>query len=97
MAGYDRRHFLKASAKTLMGITLGSAALRSFAQEQLQASDPTAEALKYTPKSPQANAICGNCMYIQGKEGEQYRPCAIFPGKLVNKDGWCTAWVKRPG
>ncbi|NMH60808.1 high-potential iron-sulfur protein [Alteromonas ponticola] len=97
MAGYNRRDFLKVSGKSLIGLTLGGVALRAFAQEQLQASDPTAEALKYTPKSPEASANCGNCMYIQGKEGEQHRPCAIFPGKLVNVNGWCTAWVKRPG
>ncbi len=97
MASYNRRDFLKVSGSTLIGLTLGSTTLRAFAQEQLQASDPTAQALKYTPKSSEPNATCGNCMYIQGKEGEQYRPCAIFPGKLVDVDGWCTAWVKRPG
>ena len=30
----------------------------------------------------------------QGKEGEQWRPCNIFPGKLVDADGWCKVWVR---
>ncbi|MCH2192484.1 MAG: high-potential iron-sulfur protein [Gammaproteobacteria bacterium] len=21
----------------------------------------------------------------------------MFPNKLVNADGWCSAWVKKPG
>ena len=32
----------------------------------------------------------------QGKAGEAYIPCNIFPGKLVNAKGWCKVWVKRP-
>jgi len=36
-------------------------------------------------------------MYVQGADGEQYRPCNIFPGKLVSANGWCSAWVKKPG
>jgi len=36
-------------------------------------------------------------MYVQGADGEQHRPCNIFPNKLVNADGWCSAWVKKPG
>ena len=32
----------------------------------------------------------------QVKAGETYIPCNIFPGKLVNANGWCKVWVKRP-
>lgn len=24
----------------------------------------------------------------------QYGPCGVFPGKVVDKDGWCMSWVK---
>jgi len=97
MKPVNRRNFLKLSGSTLIGLTLGSAALRANAQEQLQADDPTAKALKYTASSTVDGSKCSNCMYIQGADAEQHRPCAIFPGKLVNADGWCSAWVKRPG
>lgn len=97
MSNVNRRSFLKLSGTTLIGMTLGSVALRANAQEQLQSDDPTAQALQYTPKSSKEGSQCGNCMYVQGNEGDANRPCAIFPGKLVNVNGWCSAWVKRPG
>ena len=97
MKSVNRRDFLKLSGTTLIGLTVGGISLRANAQEQLQADDPTAKALNYTSASTQENAHCSNCMYIQGTEGDQYRPCAIFPNKLVNANGWCSAWVKRPG
>ena len=25
----------------------------------------------------------------------EYAPCAIFPGKVVDKDGWCMSWAKK--
>ncbi|MCC5853104.1 MAG: high-potential iron-sulfur protein, partial [Alkalimonas sp.] len=36
---------------------------------------------------------CHNCNLIQGEDAD-WRPCAIFPGKLVANEGWCAAWVK---
>lgn len=96
MKSVNRRDFLKLTGTTLIGVTLGGTALRANAQEQLQADDPTAKALNYTPESAKEGAHCANCMYIQGNEGDAHRPCAIFPGKLVNANGWCSAWVKRP-
>ncbi|AIG00503.1 MAG TPA: high-potential iron sulfur protein 2 [Alteromonas australica] len=96
MKSVNRRDFLKLSGTSLIGLTLGSVALRAQAQEQLQADDPTAKALNYTPASTVDGAQCKNCMYVQGADGENYRPCALFPNKLVNANGWCSAWVKRP-
>lgn len=95
MKPINRRDFLKLSGSALIGVTCGSAALRAQAQEQLQASDPTAQALKYVAASAVEGAKCANCMYIQGGEGKELRPCAIFPGKLINQNGWCSAWVER--
>ncbi|WP_218310457.1 high-potential iron-sulfur protein [Alteromonas antoniana] len=96
MKSVNRRDFLKLTGSTVIGMTLGGVALRANAQEQLQADDPTAKALNYTPSSTTSGQKCANCMYIQGSDGEQHRPCAIFPGKLVAAEGWCSAWVKRP-
>ena len=39
---------------------------------------------------------CANCAQIQGDEGAEWRPCAIFPGKLVAAKGWCSVWVPMP-
>lgn len=74
---------------------------------KLEESDPTAAALGYkhdTNAVDQAkypnhrpDQMCSNCNLIQGAEGEEWRPCAIFPGKLVHANGWCAAWVKKPG
>ena len=68
--------------------------------------DPVAQALKYThdastvdPASrpqPAADQTCLNCAQIQGNDGDQWRPCAIFVGKLVNANGWCNVWVAKP-
>lgn len=37
-------------------------------------------------------STCENCLLLQGKEGGSYRPCSLFPGKLVAIKGWCTGW-----
>jgi len=99
MKPVNRRDFLKLSGGSLIGLTLGGVALRANAQDlpKLELEDPTAKALKYTHKSEVEGAICDNCMYIQGADGAEWRPCALFPGKSVNAQGWCTAWVKKPG
>ena len=39
---------------------------------------------------------CANCVQIQGPEGDQWRPCGLFPGKSVNVDGWCNVWALKP-
>jgi len=77
----------------------------AVAQEmpRLEPSDPVAQSMRYThdastvdPSSrpnPAENQLCSNCALIQGEEGEQWRPCQIFPGKLVNADGWCSVWA----
>lgn len=97
MKSVNRRDFMKFTGSTLIGLTLGGVALRAQAQEQLSADDATAKALNYTPASTVDGAKCSNCMYVQGADGEPHRPCNIFPGKLVNANGWCSAWVKKPG
>ncbi|WP_187345556.1 high-potential iron-sulfur protein, partial [Photobacterium damselae] len=32
----------------------------------------------------------------QAKDGDEWRPCAIFPDKLVNANGWCSAYAPKP-
>jgi High potential iron-sulfur protein len=46
---------------------------------------------KYPTYAPGVN--CANCLQLQGNAGEPYRPCLLFPGKLVNAKGWCAGWT----
>ena len=67
--------------------------------------DPTAVALKYHADAktvdPKANPTyqpgqsCSNCLQLQGTAGQPWRPCNLFPGKLVDANGWCSVWVKK--
>ena len=92
----QRRDFLLVSGRSLVGLALGSTALRANAQQQIELNDPVAKALHYTHASQVEGAHCENCLYIQGETGPQWRPCAIFPDKTVSASGWCTAWQKKP-
>jgi hypothetical protein len=71
----------------------------------LTPDDPTAAALGYVndatkvdPKQNptyQAGQVCHTCLQLQGTDGQPWRPCTIFPGKLVNANGWCRTWIKK--
>ena len=77
--------------------------------QQLSLDDPSAQALGYRhdaanvdlQKYPQrakdeaANHYCRNCALFQGGDGEEWGPCALFPGKLVNANGWCSGYAPR--
>ena len=39
---------------------------------------------------------CANCLQLTGKVGDEWRPCNLFPGKLVHTNGWCKVYVKKP-
>ena len=82
-------------------------AAQTAAPPHLDEKDPLAVAMGYVhdgkkvdaSKTPQykPGSLCSNCLQIQGKDGEEWRPCNIFPGKSVNANGWCKVWVKKPG
>lgn len=95
MKSVNRRSFLKLTGSSLIGLTVGGIALRANAQEKLAEDDPTAVALKYVHQSKTEGQYCENCMYVQGDAGAEWRPCAIFPGKVVASKGWCSAWLKK--
>lgn len=105
MKDLSRRRFLAAS-----GLAVGGVSLFSLV-EQVRAADPVklpldnaqAKALGYVEKASEsqhpsykAGNHCANCNFIQGAEGEAWRPCQLFPGFLVANDGWCSAWAKKP-
>jgi hypothetical protein len=101
-----RRHFIQLSAVAAAGCLIrpGTEA-RAEGMPQLGEDDPMAQAMKYTNDSstvdpasranPAPEQTCANCALVQGDEADEWRPCQIFPGKLVNKNGWCSVWAPK--
>lgn len=52
------------------------------------------EAAKFPNYKPDQR--CSNCLQLTGNEPDTWRPCNLFPGKLVNAGGWCKVYVKKP-
>jgi len=65
--------------------------------------DPAAVKLGYVENASQVDpkkftgfvpgSTCENCLLLQGKPGNKYRPCSLFSGKLVAVSGWCSGWT----
>jgi hypothetical protein len=76
---------------------------RAAAPERLDVKDPAAVALGYVENAAQVDvkkypdfvkgSTCENCLQLQGSAGDHYRPCGLFPGKLVSVNGWCKSWI----
>lgn len=108
-ANISRRNFLKGVALAVPagGIALRTTAAQASDLPQLDEADPAAKALLYVhdaanvdtsdPRAArfEAGQDCANCVQIQGEDGAEWRPCAIFPGKAVNAKGWCSVWVGK--
>ncbi len=72
---------------------------------QVNLDDPTAQALGYkhdvanvdTEKYPayRAGQACANCTLYQGASGDTWGGCQLFPGKLVNANGWCSGYTPK--
>lgn len=105
----SRRTLLRSSAMATIAVPCIKLGIQeaAFAQDELprvSADDPTAVALGYVNDTAEVDAAtnpthaieqqCANCQLIQAAEGE-WRACAIFPGKVVNENGWCKSWVKK--
>lgn len=87
------------------GITavLSGRQARSAEPARLDVKDPAAIKWGYvlnvaqvdTKKYPQyvPGQNCENCLQLQGTAGNTYRPCGLFPGKLVSVSGWCKGWT----
>lgn len=71
----------------------------------LLATDPLAVALAYHESAKAVDVAkfptykpeqkCSNCLQLKGTDGEAWRPCNLFPGKLVNAEGWCKVYIKK--
>jgi hypothetical protein len=99
-----RRGFVGAvvAAIPVAAIFASREAAAQAAMPKLDLNDPVAKALMYVHDAKESKAptykpgqTCANCVQIQGDSGE-WRGCTAFPGKLVNANGWCSAWAAKP-
>ncbi len=106
MSKIARRKFIQLSAAAAAGcIIQPGREARAQDLPHLTTDDPMAMAMKYTHDSgsvdastranPAADQFCSNCTLAQGADGDEWRPCQIFPGKSVNAKGWCSVWAPK--
>ncbi len=100
----NRRQLLKLGTAAAAGMIIARSA--SAEMPILSESDATAQALGYhadasavdTAKWPKKagpdgeNQMCSTCSLFQD-QGDGHGGCSIFPGKRVNANGWCNAWI----
>lgn len=102
----SRRRFIRcalvASAAPLLPAAFAGVASASDLPK-LPLDNATAKALNYVETTEglahpafKAGSDCANCQFIQGADGEEWRPCTLFPGHSVAAKGWCSAWAKKP-
>lgn len=100
----NRREFARRCAALAAASALPVTALGEDAPK-VDENAPQAQALGYrhdaaaVDKAKYANFVegsnCANCQLYQG--GDAWGKCGIFPGQVVNAEGWCSAWVKKAG
>jgi hypothetical protein len=104
-APLSRRAVVKTLALGAATLT-GLATHRARGAESTQKVDihePAAVKLGYVENASQvdrkkypqfvAGSNCENCLQLQGKPGNNYRPCGLFSGRLVSVSGWCSGWT----
>lgn len=98
----DRRRFMTAVIAAPIVEIAGVSAARAADMPHLSLDDPQAKGLGYVHDAAKAEdnpayqegAHCANCLQWTGGDA-QWGGCKIFPGKAVNRSGWCTVWVKK--
>lgn len=104
-ARYDRRAVLKSVLIALPATALSNQAAAQDSLPHMDESESLAKAMGYVHDAkkidadqvPQykAGSNCANCIQLQGKDGEEWRPCKLFAGKLVSSHGWCKVWQPK--
>lgn len=101
----ERRKVLKIALSAAAAIPVSHVLLQRPAHAEdmphLAEDDPAAKGLGYVHDASKASnpkhkpdQFCHNCNLVRSDSGE-WRACQLFPGKAVNADGWCMAWVKK--
>ena len=104
-----RRTVLKGALAGLASIPVVLAMPRAGAAEvlpKLDLADPQAKALGYVLDTNKVDAKanpmhkpeqkCSNCVQYKGAPADVAGPCALFPGKSVQANGWCKVYAKKP-
>jgi hypothetical protein len=101
----SRRNLLKGLALGAAGAAIGARSAAGAEAAKVDVHDPQAAALGYVENASQVDAkkypqyvagsSCDNCLQLQGKPGNNYRPCTLFSGKLVAVSGWCSGWTSE--
>jgi High potential iron-sulfur protein len=99
----SRRNILKGLALGAAAAASGARNAPGADTAKVDVHDPQAVALGYVENASQVDAKkypqyvagsnCDNCLQLQGKPGNNYRPCTLFAGKLVAVSGWCSGWA----
>jgi hypothetical protein len=105
----NRRLLTRRAALSGLALGMAAAALPSGpsraanAPGRLDVHDPAAVKLGYVTNASEVDikkfpqyvrgSNCENCLQLQGKAGADYRPCSLFPDKLVAVSGWCSGWT----
>jgi len=102
----SRRSLIQAAAVLTPIAMTGCSSLPDNEDIALRADDPVARALLYYPNSSdvpaddplaathQASQNCATCVHVRGSAGDSLRKCPLYPGRLVNAQGWCSVWAK---
>lgn len=99
---FDRRTLLKLAAFGTGSLAAARAPSLFAEDEHVDPSSSQAQALNYVHDASEAKdherfkdgSNCANCALWQGGDKE-WGACGVFPGKQVNTNGWCTAWVAK--
>jgi hypothetical protein len=104
----SRRNFLRGIASGLAVLPFAHSlnAYAAAGMPHLAASDPSAAALGYVENAAKLDPAkeaafkkgshCAGCsLYQAAQAGGGYAPCAAFPGKSVNANGWCRAYAAK--
>jgi len=94
-----RRLIVRALGSGVIALPLGTLAFPGAAQAgdtpKLSPDDPAAKSLEYTHTSTNTDRRCAGCQFYTGATSDEWGPCVIFPGKLVNAQGLCKSWYAK--
>lgn len=101
----SRREALKNIAVAAGALAVAGSAVAAPGLPHLSPTDPMASGVSYQENAATVDAAkfpqykpgskCSNCAQITGKDGDTWRPCNVFAGKLVNANGWCMVYAKK--
>ncbi len=99
----SRRSFLQFLTLSATAGAVARRSVRADEPQKLATKDPSAVAVGYVENAAEVDvkkypayvqgSRCDNCLQLQGNAGNNYRPCTLFPGKLVAVSGWCSGWT----